>query len=241
MPGDAAGFVDVFVHDRDPPDADLDGLPDAVDNCPAVANADQADLDGDGLGDACDAFSDVSANDWAFPYIQALYEAGITVGCATDPPRYCSNDPVTRAQMAAFILRAMGHVDHLPPYQGYFADVPAGRWFTGYVEHLFEHGVTAGCAASPLRYCAGDSVTRAHTAAFLLRGIDHADHLPLYQGYFSDVPGGRWFTGYVESLFEHGITAGCATSPLRYCPGREVTRAEMAVFIVRSWNLPLPP
>ena len=36
------------------PDADADGVPDANDNCPAVANADQADTDNDGVGDACD-------------------------------------------------------------------------------------------------------------------------------------------------------------------------------------------
>jgi len=36
-------------------DADGDGVPDDVDNCPATANADQADADGDGIGDACDS------------------------------------------------------------------------------------------------------------------------------------------------------------------------------------------
>jgi hypothetical protein len=36
------------------PDADGDGVPDATDNCPAVANADQADADGDGRGNPCD-------------------------------------------------------------------------------------------------------------------------------------------------------------------------------------------
>jgi hypothetical protein len=35
-------------------DADADGVPDARDNCPAVANAHQRDADGDGTGDACD-------------------------------------------------------------------------------------------------------------------------------------------------------------------------------------------
>ncbi len=39
-------------------DADGDGVADLTDNCPAVANPDQADLDGDGQGDACDLDDD---------------------------------------------------------------------------------------------------------------------------------------------------------------------------------------
>jgi Lamin Tail Domain/Thrombospondin type 3 repeat len=38
-----------------PADADADGVPDATDNCPTAANADQRDTDGDGPGDLCDA------------------------------------------------------------------------------------------------------------------------------------------------------------------------------------------
>jgi hypothetical protein len=37
-----------------PADADHDGVPDAADNCPTTANADQRDTDGDHIGDACD-------------------------------------------------------------------------------------------------------------------------------------------------------------------------------------------
>jgi hypothetical protein len=37
-----------------PADSDEDGVPDAEDNCPAVANSDQGDFDSDGIGDLCD-------------------------------------------------------------------------------------------------------------------------------------------------------------------------------------------
>lgn len=40
------------------PDSDGDGVQDALDNCPAAVNADQADLDADGPGDACDLDDD---------------------------------------------------------------------------------------------------------------------------------------------------------------------------------------
>jgi hypothetical protein len=39
----------------DCPDTDQDTVPDAIDNCPLIANTNQADADSDGIGDVCDA------------------------------------------------------------------------------------------------------------------------------------------------------------------------------------------
>lgn len=44
----------VVAGEEEPADGDGDGVPDADDNCPGVANGDQADADGDGPGNACD-------------------------------------------------------------------------------------------------------------------------------------------------------------------------------------------
>ncbi len=56
---DAGAAVDSGARpDAAPADGDGDGLVDGLDNCPEVANEDQADGDGDGLGDACDARPD---------------------------------------------------------------------------------------------------------------------------------------------------------------------------------------
>ena len=54
--GDAPGSGDARGDARGPVghDEDGDGIGDAADNCPSVANADQHDTDGDGVGDACD-------------------------------------------------------------------------------------------------------------------------------------------------------------------------------------------
>ena len=37
-----------------PPDDDRDGIANKRDNCPLIANPDQADFDSDGIGDVCD-------------------------------------------------------------------------------------------------------------------------------------------------------------------------------------------
>lgn len=63
----AGGFTDsarltragaAFVFQLPPVDADHDGILDADDNCPYVANPEQTDSDADGYGDACDSDDD---------------------------------------------------------------------------------------------------------------------------------------------------------------------------------------
>ena len=57
--GKSDGFDNCpFVANRDQADGDGDGVGNACDNCPSVANPDQRDTDGDGQGDACDADKD---------------------------------------------------------------------------------------------------------------------------------------------------------------------------------------
>ena len=43
--------------------------------------------------------------------IDALAAAGVTAGCEIEPLRFCPDEPVTRAQMATFVARALGLVD----------------------------------------------------------------------------------------------------------------------------------
>jgi Fe2+ transport system protein FeoA len=49
-------------------------------------------------------FTDVAPASSMFPYVQKLFELGITTGCTTT--QFCPNDPITRLQAAIFIVRA---------------------------------------------------------------------------------------------------------------------------------------
>jgi len=117
-----------------------------------------------------------------------------------------------------------------------FGDVPGNSIFWKYIEGIYANGITGGCAASPdVLYCPLSNVTRAEIAVFLLKSIHGASYTPPAVGTstsFVDVPLSYWAAAWIKQLSMEGITGGCSTS--NYCPGSQVTRAQMAVFLLRS-------
>ena len=100
--------------------------------------------------------------------INRLAEAGITRGC--NPPannRYCPKNPVTREEMAAFLVRALSLTADKHPG---FVDVAATNTFRADIEKLATAGITRGCnPPANDRYCPRDEVTRGQMTAFLRR------------------------------------------------------------------------
>jgi hypothetical protein len=189
-------------------------------------------------------FDDVPKTSSQWAYVEALVRQGITSGCSRTPPLYCPYASVTRAQMAVFMIRAMGETQYNKPPPT-FTDVPASHSAYGYIERMYALGITGGCSTSPMRYCPDSPVTRSQMAVFLCRAASKA---PLTPGTptFADVPSSASFYGYVERLADPAswggtaVTSGCAAGPPRlYCPYSPVTRGQMAVFLVRAFNIPL--
>ncbi|MBI3161353.1 MAG: S-layer homology domain-containing protein [Chloroflexi bacterium] len=183
-------------------------------------------------------FADVPSTYWAADFIERLYNAGITGGCATGPLRYCPEASVTRAQMAIFILRGIHGSAYIPPAATgvVFSDVPAGYWAAAWIERLSAEGITGGCSGTS--YCPEANITRAQMAIFLLRGKYGSAYVPpaATGTVFTDVPASYWAAAWIERLFAEGITSGC--SGTSYCPDANVTRAQMAVFLVKTFSLP---
>lgn len=232
-------------------DDDNDDFPDNMDAFPTdptewldtdrdgVGNNADLDDDGDGVQDINDeyplgSFADVSPDHWAYYFIEALARAGITAGCGGD--NYCPESPITRAQIAVFLERGMNGSSFVPPAAtgNMFLDVGAADFAASFIEQLFLDGITAGCGN--FNYCPHAEVTRDQMAIFLLRAKHGADYIPpSATGVFGDVPFGHWAIHWIEQLATEGITAGCGSDD--YCPDDVVTRAQMAVFLVRTFGL----
>jgi M6 family metalloprotease-like protein len=186
------------------------------------------------------SFSDVPPTDWAWKWIEALSASGVTNGCGEG--NYCPQEAAARSQMAVLLLRAKNGSGYTPPpATGVFADVPADYWAANWIEQLYTEGITKGCGSDPLSYCPDSNVTRAQMAIFLLRAkYGNSYSPPPATGLFADVPIDTWAANWIEQLYTEGITTGCGTAPLLYCPDGDITRAEVAVFLARTFNLPLP-
>ncbi len=217
-------------------DTDGDGLPDAED----------PDDDNDGVPDEYDLapsdstirmFFDVGPGNGFRDFIEALAFHGITSGCGNS--NYCPNNPVTREQMAVFLLRGIHGSSYTPPAIGStrFGDVPMTNPFAAWIEQLAAEGITSGCGGG--NYCPKSAVTREQMAVFLLRGKYGSGYTPPAIGStrFNDVPMSNPYAAWIEQLAVEGVTSGCGNND--YCPKSSVTRAQMAVFLIRTFGLPL--
>jgi hypothetical protein len=102
--------------------------------------------------------------------INWLAAVGITRGC--NPPvndRFCPDGKVTRGQMAAFLVRALGYTND--GGGDLFTD-DDDSIFEGDIDRLGAAGVTRGCnPPTNDRFCPTDNVTRGQMAAFLHRAL----------------------------------------------------------------------
>lgn len=113
------------------------------------------------------SFEDVPTS---FPHasqIYALAEAGITRGCAAD--RFCPDAPLTRGQMATFLMRALD-LAPLDSFDGRrFDDVRATSAHSGAIHAIAAEGITVGCAETS--FCPDRPLTRGQMATLLARAF----------------------------------------------------------------------
>ena len=179
-------------------------------------------------------FRDVSASSFAYSQIESVASAGITGGCSSNPPLYCPENTINRAQMAVFMEASLQR-SPAASCTGMFSDVNAGTvgdLVCRYIEDFAAAGITGGCGGG--NYCPSAPVTRAQMAVFIEAALSATPGATCL-GTFSDVNAGTTgdvFCRYIEDFATRGITGGCGGG--RYCPNDAVTRAQMAVFLVAA-------
>ena len=143
-----------------------------------------------------------------------------------------SPDLATRADVDIWARFEDGANEAVVSWQNWFHDI-ADQSLRMSIAWLAEQGITGGCAT--FKYCPTANVTRAQMAIFLVRAFD----IPPATGpdHFSD-DNGKTGESSINALFESGITGGCL--PGKFCPTANVTRAQMAIFLVRALHLPPP-
>jgi len=180
-------------------------------------------------------FADVPSNALFYNEIGKLSARGVTLGCGNG--NFCPNDPVLRDQMAAFILRAKGEFSPPTPASQRFLDVPPSSVFYAFIDRLAALQITLGCTPDHSMYCPADPVKREQMAAFILRGLGEFNPPTPGSQRFNDVPPSNVFYNFIDRMAVLNITLGCTADHLMYCPGDTVTRAQMAAFLVRAFNL----
>ena len=175
-------------------------------------------------------YTDVTPEGTHTPAIDALAADGLFVDTECGHNLFCPYQPIQRWTMAIWLIRILGGD---PPTIGLsrFEDVPGGQWWIRHVEHLADRQITLGCTLNPPRYCPNKSVTRAQMASFLVRAFQLAPAQT--PAGFTDTQG-NVHTANIDTLATAGITVGCTTEPLQYCPNQPVTRAQMATFLHRA-------
>lgn len=117
-----------------------------------------------------------------------------------------------------------------------FGDVPFDHPIHDYIEALYDAGYTAGCSTSPMMYCPDTILDRAQSAVFMLRGQIGSGYTPPaapWTTFGDDWTGFEWAEPWAEGMYQEGLTQGCQSSPLMYCPATQLPRVEASVFGLR--------
>jgi glucose/arabinose dehydrogenase len=117
-----------------------------------------------------------------------------------------------------------------------FFDVPTSNPYWDDVETLYANGLTAGCSLTPLNFCPDQIMDRAQSAVFTLRGNYGTGYTPPpapWDSFADDWSPGTWAEKWAEGMYNAGLTAGCSTNPLLYCPWDQTPRVQAAIFGLR--------
>jgi hypothetical protein len=181
------------------------------------------------------SFLDVNTSTPFYSDILKIARQGITLGCGGG--NYCPSNSVTREQMAAFIIKALGDFNPPTPPQQRFTDVPPSSPFYAFIDEMAVRQITVGCGGT--NYCPGSTVPHEQMATFIVRALQPPGYDPPTppSQRFTDVPPTNVFYAFIDEYAARGIWRGCNDVPgPTFCPSDPVTRAQMAHILVQAFS-----
>ncbi len=216
-----------------------------------------------------DSFTDVPRSEPFYKKIETLLHHGITLGCSPTqfcPAQEISRGQLAvfvakgLAKSAANVPTSGTVGDE--PYDcstggvSLLTDVDPTDMFCKQIHYIASKNVDPGC--DPGLFCPGDTLTRLQMAAFVANALVQPGGeaaVPWTYGpdpttqlsyscdpaspnfHFTDVPDTDPFCKAVHYLWAKGIISGC--TPTDFCRDGEVTRDQMAKFLVNAFKLTL--
>ena len=163
-------------------------------------------------------FSDVSQSNVFHEVVERIFRAAVTSGCGGG--NYCVDSPVTRAEMAVFLLKSrFGPFHAPPPATGPSSPMstPATSPRTGSRSSPRSASPAAAAAATTAR---ATPITRAEIAVFLLKTLLGAAYVPPDPvGIFQDVAPDAFAADFIEDLYNRGIIGRLRHRPSAVLPG----------------------
>jgi len=196
---------------------------------------------------ASTTFADVPVTHPYYRDIETLYANGLTAGCSTNPLKYCPDQVMNRAQTAVFTLRSNFGNGYTPPIAQHIFqdDWSKGPWAEPWAEEMYNNSFSAGCLASPLRFCPWDQIPREQAVIFVLHLKYGGSYTPppAIGTVFADMTDVNYYaTAWAEQAYQDNLIPDCGTSGLKplFCPSSPVSRGLAAYMIVRAKNLTNP-
>jgi len=214
-----------------------------------------------------DSFADVPRSNPLYKKIETLLHAGITAGCA--PGSFCPDAVLFRADIAVFTARGLAKGGANIPASGkvgnlsydcaaggvsLFRDIAPTDGFCKHFHYLAARNVMPGCG--DFSQCPSRLLSRLEMAETIARALvapDGDGGIPATYGpdpitgrsyscdtgisHFTDVSASSASCADANFLWALDVIEGCG--PDTFCPDSDITRGEMAKFLVNAFSLTL--
>lgn len=177
-------------------------------------------------------FSDLPMNYWAYPQIQTLSDDNIVIGYPEGT--FMPDEPVTRAEFATMVVKALRQENCILNEIYYFYDVPQNYWAYDMIQKAQSFDLLKGIPGG--NFMPDENIAKVDAVSMMIASVETRDiseaqaknALKIYKDAESIPSGAVINAGKAEIL---KVTAHHPESPYLFDADKKITRAEVAVSL----------